>query len=66
MTIPHGLSGMAQGLCQRAREMSGHTNPFISLSDLELACKGNEDLEYHLKEMVEYSLRYAETVCLFE
>jgi len=50
----------------KAHKMSGLKNPFISLQSLESLCQGNETLEECLRDMVMYSLRYAETVCRFE
>jgi len=50
----------------KAQEVEGYQNPFISFQSLESLCQGNETLEYCLKEVAIYSLRYAETVCRFE
>lgn len=46
--------------------MPGIKNPYIKLHDLESLCHGNEILEACLEDMVNYSMRYAETVCRFE
>ena len=49
-----------------AEKMIGFKNPFITLQDLKCQCQGNETLEFCLDDMINYSLRYAETVCRFE
>lgn len=53
-------------LSERADRMQGFKNPYITLKDLEHICHDDENLQFCLKEMIQYSLRYAETVCRFE
>ncbi|MEK7646405.1 MAG: hypothetical protein AAB381_01795 [Patescibacteria group bacterium] len=60
------LQATAPAVPAKAQQMSGLKNPFISLQSLESLCQGNETLEECLRDMVTYSLRYAETVCRFE
>jgi hypothetical protein len=50
----------------KADTMKGCKNPYITLHELECLCQGNETLEFCLEDMVNYSMRYAETVCRFE
>lgn len=66
MTIPDEVLGEAAIVAPKAQEMRGFTNPFVSLQSLESLCQGNETLEVCLRDVVVYSLRYAETVCRFE
>lgn len=41
-------------------------NSFVSLSELEAECASDEDLRELFDNMVDYCLRYTETVCRFE
>lgn len=66
MTIPHEWAALTSAVRPTALERSGRQSPFISLKDLETLCKGDEELEIVLREMVLYALRYAETVCRFQ
>ncbi len=50
----------------RADKMYGYKNPYITLTDLIYLCQGNETLEFCLDELINYSLRYTETVLRFE
>jgi hypothetical protein len=51
---------------EEAEKRAETSNPFISLSDLESICEGDEALEYFFREVVSYSLKYTETVCRFK
>ena len=66
MTIPTTVEVVAPHVPIKARAREGVQNPFISLQSLETLCKGDETLMELLRDMVTYSLRYAETVCQFE
>lgn len=57
---------LAPDVPAKAQEKRGFKNPFFSFESLDALCQGNETLEDCLREMVMYSLRYAETVCRFE
>lgn len=57
---------IASEVSAKADEMLGFKNPFISLQDLKCLCQGDEILEFCLDDLINYSLRYAETVCRFE
>lgn len=54
------------GVAEKALKKQEVKNPFVSLHDLEALCEGDEDLQICLKDVIQYSLRYAETVCAFE
>ena len=62
----HEVAEMPPDMTAHAEEWRGVKNPYISLENLESVCNGNETLEFCLKEVVQISLRYAETVCRFE
>ncbi len=67
MTISQEIvSKEARHVPQKATEMVGFKNPFITLGNLEALCEGDEVLTDCLQTMVIDSLRYAETVCRFE
>lgn len=57
---------LAATVIAKAQEMNGVKNPYISFLQLETLCQGDELLEECLREVMNYSLRYAETVCRFE
>jgi hypothetical protein len=66
-TISHEeVRVLAPDVPPKAQGMKGLKNPFISFESLDALCQGNETLEDCLRDMVTYSLRYAETVCRFE
>jgi hypothetical protein len=69
MTIEtHVIQELAPDVPAEARESrdKGWNNPFITLKDLEVLCKGDEDLEYFLRETTVMCLRYTETLCRFK
>ncbi len=57
---------ISEDVAESARGMGKVRNPFIPLSALEALCEGNETLQICLEETVNYSMKYAETVCRFE
>lgn len=66
MTTHEILEGAKEIVAPRAQKMTGVSNPFIDLSSLKSLCQENETLSDCLRDFVQYSLRYAETVCRFE
>lgn len=67
MTISKEVcSSLAPDVLPKALANVGFINPFITLSELEELCNGNETLMYCFEGMILSSLRYAETVCRFE
>lgn len=60
------ISAIAPDVVSEVEKNERQINPYISFLELEKICKGDEDLEGLLDQVVLYSLKYTETVCRFE
>ncbi|MCX6718919.1 MAG: hypothetical protein NTZ38_00885 [Candidatus Taylorbacteria bacterium] len=60
------ISLNAPDVRETALSIERAVNPYITLADLETICSGDERKEQLLKDVVIYSLRYAETLCRFQ
>jgi hypothetical protein len=60
------ISEIAPDVIPEAEKNERRINPYISFLELEEICKGDEDLEQLLDQVILYSLKYTETVCRFE